>query len=79
MQFNLHKRQVPRLVPVYGQTSLLRQDGTKDAWTWTLDRADGSTICQGPGDFDSEADARSQIAQAKKSMKGAMRTKVVSP
>lgn len=47
-------------------------------WTWTLEMADGDVVCSGPRPFSSEKLARSQIASAKKSMKGAMRCKVVT-
>lgn len=49
-----------------------------DVWSWALVKADDEVICRSPGTFDSEREARSHIAQAKKSMKGAMRCKVVT-
>lgn len=49
-----------------------------DWWQWALVRADGSVICRSAGVFDTEALARSDIAQAKKSMKGSFRCKVVT-
>lgn len=49
-----------------------------DVWSWKLIKADGEVIAVGPRSYDTEAEARSHIAQAKKSMKGAMRCKVVT-
>lgn len=66
MVFNIHRQlRVPN-------------DRTLDKFSWTLDRADGSVVCAGGREFDSEKEARSDIAQAKKSMKGATRCKVVT-
>ncbi len=48
------------------------------AVTWTLEKADGEVVARGPRVFYDEPSCRSQIAQAKKSMKGAMRCKVVT-
>jgi hypothetical protein len=50
-----------------------------EVWGWSLVKADGTVICRGPTSFSSEKEARSQIAEAKKSMKGASRCKVLSP
>lgn len=49
-----------------------------DFWNWRLELADGSIVCAGARCFDTEAAARSDIAQAKKTMKGAFRSKVVT-
>lgn len=68
MQFNIHQK------PLGGKDITY---GFNDKWTWTLDLADGSTVAQGPQTFATEKACRSQIAAAKKSMKGAMRCKVV--
>jgi hypothetical protein len=69
MEFHIHKR------PLGGE-DITR--GYNDAWSWTLDLADGTTVAQGPHDFATEKSCRSQIAAAKKSMKGAMRCKVTT-
>lgn len=66
MIFKLHKDNSPPSMTDY------------EAWTWLLERADGSVVCHGPQAFGSEKEARSNIAQAKRSMKGAMRCKVVT-
>jgi hypothetical protein len=50
----------------------------RDEWEWALVKADGEVITRGPRVFALEKEARSQIAQAKRSMKGAMRCKVVT-
>ena len=44
---------------------------------WRLEKKDGA-VAKSPRTFDTEKAARSQIAEAKKSMKGAGRCKVVS-
>ena len=49
-----------------------------DFWTWALVKASGEVIARHPQPFATEKAARSQIAEAKKSMKGAMRCKVVT-
>lgn len=47
-------------------------------WKWALVQASGKVICEcSASGFSSEAEARSDIAAAKKSMKGAWRCKVV--
>lgn len=48
-------------------------------FTWDLVKADGEIVVRGPRSFLDEAEARSQIAAAKKSMKGAGRCRVLSP
>lgn len=58
--------------------------GGHEFWKWTLEKADGSVVAQSRGDsilgeFSTEKEARSDIAAAKKSMKGAGRCRVVSP
>jgi uncharacterized protein YegP (UPF0339 family) len=51
-----------------------------EAWSWELKSTAGEVIARSPvGMFTSEAEARSHVASAKKSMKGAWRCKVVSP
>lgn len=47
-------------------------------WWWQLVKVDGERVAAGPQNFDTEAAARSNIASAKKAMKGAMRCKVVT-
>lgn len=51
---------------------------TTTSYTWALVTAAGEHIAHGPCVFYDEKSCRSQIAQAKKSMKGAMRCKVVT-
>lgn len=51
----------------------------KIIYSWALVDKDGDVVCQGPRGFHDEPSCRSQIARAKKSMKGALRYKVVSP
>lgn len=46
---------------------------------WALVKTDGEVVVRGPHGFPTEKECRSQIAEAKKSMKGASRCKVVSP
>lgn len=47
---------------------------------WRLEKADGEAIARSPHDeFPTESKARSHIAHAKKSMRGASRCKVLSP
>jgi hypothetical protein len=49
-------------------------------YNWELVNARDEVICRGPEDgFDTEREARSQIAQAKRTMAGAGRYKVRSP
>lgn len=47
-----------------------------DLFEWALVKSDGEVLARGPRVFYDEASCRSQIAAAKKSMKGAMRCKV---
>jgi hypothetical protein len=62
----------------------LMPDGSPDAtgkthsFQWTLLKASGEAVARGPRVFYDEKECRSQIAEAKKSMKGAMRCKVVT-
>ena len=69
MQFNIHKRDL-------GGKDITA--GYNTAWSWTLDRADGTTVCRSADDFMTEKLARSNIAKAKTAMKGAQRCKVVT-
>ena len=69
MQFNIHKRDL-------GGEDITA--GFNSVWSWTLDLSDGTTVAQGPKAFATEKACRSQIAAAKKSMKGAVRCKVVT-
>lgn len=66
MQFEIRKQRLPE--PAADQ----------EAVTWALVKTDGTVLCQGPHTFYDEKQARSQIAEAKKSMKGAMRCRVVT-
>ena len=50
----------------------------KDRWAWQLSAADG-LVCFSAGTFDTEADARADIARVKKKMAGAKFAKVVAP
>ncbi len=50
----------------------------REAFTWALVKSDGEHVAHGPRVFYDEKSCRSQIATAKKSMKGAMRCKVVT-
>lgn len=52
---------------------------TVPRYSWKLVKADGDVICESRHSFASEAECRSHIASAKKSMAGAGRCKVVSP
>ena len=45
---------------------------------WVLVKSDGP-VCRSARNLTTEKEARSDIAQAKKTMKGAMRAKVLSP
>lgn len=63
----------------------LRDDGVPEAgiepmdtWDWQLVLADGEVVCRSGKLFATEKEARSHVAQAKKTMKGAMRSKVVT-
>jgi hypothetical protein len=46
---------------------------------WQLERADSSVVCRSADQFLSEREARSDIAQVKRTMAGAGRYKVRSP
>lgn len=50
----------------------------KSSFMWSLEKADGP-VAVSPSEFDTEKEARSQIAAAKKSMRAAGRCKVLSP
>ena len=47
-------------------------------FTWSLEKADGP-VCQSAVTFETEKEARSNIAQAKKSFRATSRSKVFSP
>ena len=59
-------------------TEDIRGDVGDEGYDWALEKADGEVITRGPHSFPTEKACRSQIAQAKRSMKGAMRCKVVT-
>ena len=65
--------------PPLGEARMFQAATPVETFEWALVKTDGTVICQGPHDFASEKECRSQIAEAKKSMKGASRCKVVSP
>lgn len=52
--------------------------GEVDVWTWRLVLKGGEVICRSPSAFMSEPEARSQLAAAKTSMRGAGRCKVIT-
>lgn len=56
--------------------SLLEASEPYIAFDWELVRADGSAVCRSGHDFPDEQTTRSDIADAKRSMKGAWRAKV---
>lgn len=51
----------------------------KELFSWTLMKTDGECVAMAAKVFDSEREARSDIAAAKKSMRAAGRCKVFSP
>lgn len=64
MHFQIHQHATPA--------------GAPHAFYWVLEKKEGN-VCQSAGSFDTEKQTRSDIAAAKKSMKGAGRCKVLSP
>ena len=75
MQFEITKNHVlEEIRDVFGHDIVPEHD----EFTWALVKTDGTVLCRGPHDFADEKQARSQIAEAKKSMKGAMRCRVVT-
>lgn len=51
---------------------------SQDHWHWELVLKGGIPLARSPQSFDTETQARSHLAAAKKSMKGAIRCKVVT-
>lgn len=59
---------------------LTEDEALKRTYGWTLEKTDEEIVARSPhNDFDTEAQARSNIAKAKRSMKAAARCKVKSP
>jgi hypothetical protein len=78
MQFSVKQTVKPRVQQVAPGARGLTFAGYTKVWSWELVQASGKVICRSAGTFDTEPEARSDIAAAKKSMKGAWRCKVVT-
>lgn len=78
MEFQITKQRVGKIAQIAPNARGVTLAGYTDAFTWALVKADESVVAKGPYVFDTEKAARSQIAEAKKAMKGAMRCKVVT-
>lgn len=76
MQFTITSRGADQAVSLGDEIKGVEIKPTR-LYEWRLEKVD-EVVCRGPRLFASEKEARSQIAQAKKSMKGAGRCKVVT-